>query len=85
MQMRAIQVMHMDCTGAHNKFATCRPIRGLRMADVESRHSVHIRQHGRGRVGAVAHGARDPQALRVGVRTEYGAQRVSVILRELFM
>ena len=70
-----------DGTRAHNNCVTCRSIGGLRMADVESRHSVHSRQHGRGRVGAVAHGDRDPQARRVGVRTEYGAQRVSVILR----
>ena len=70
-----------DGIRAHSNRVTCRSIGGLRMADVESRHSVHIRQHGRGRVGAVAHGARDPQAPRVGVRTEYGTQRVSVILR----
>ena len=70
-----------DGTRAHYNCVTCRSIGGLRMADVESRHSVHSRQHGRGRVGAVAHGARDPQADRVGVRTEYGAQRVSLYIK----
>ena len=70
-----------DGTRAHNNCVTCRSIGGLRMADVESRHSVHSRQHGRGRVGAVAHGARDPQAVRVGVRTEYGAQKVSLYIK----
>ena len=53
------------------------------MADVESPHPHVSRQHGRGRMDALAHGGRDPRIPRDEIRTEYGTQRVSLYIKTI--
>ena len=67
-----------DVNWARHNRAICRPIGGLRVADVQPRQPVHPGEYGRGRMDALAYGARNSRTLRDVLRTQHGAQKVGL-------
>ena len=67
-----------DVSWARHNRAICRPIGGLRVADVQPRQPVRPGEYGRGRMDALAYGARNSRTLRDALRPQHGAQRVGL-------